>query len=85
MIGPSEVSALEIVPSNPSVLEKVFPVADPSRSDDFHDTNRGAMHALIACIATDTCRQNQTSVVIFGIQFYAEVLEGASMSGERIW
>jgi hypothetical protein len=81
----SEVSLVKPVLSEPSLMDKVFPVANPSRSDDFHDVNRRAMHALVSCIGTNTCAHNQTSVVIFGVPFYAEVIEGASMSGERIW
>jgi hypothetical protein len=67
-----------------TTLEKMFPVADPNGSDDYHDANRRAMHALVACIATHSCAQNQTDVVIFGSQYYAETLEGI-LSGERIW
>jgi hypothetical protein len=67
-----------------SALEKMFPVADPNRSDDYHDANRRAMHALVSCIATHSCAQNQTDVIIFGSSYYAETLEGI-LSGERVW
>ncbi|ORY35902.1 hypothetical protein BCR39DRAFT_512942 [Naematelia encephala] len=68
-------------------LEPYFPKHDWSihgREDYKHHTE-GKLRELAVCIATDTCRENQTTVVIYGFIHSHFHLYNGYMGGEGIW
>ncbi|TFK55828.1 hypothetical protein OE88DRAFT_1731469 [Heliocybe sulcata] len=69
--------------SNP-ILDKLFPIGEPDRTDVYEDANNAAMERLLACAASGDCHRNQTSVVLLASPHFAGSIEG-KVSGEDIW
>ncbi|KZT20785.1 glycosyltransferase family 18 protein [Neolentinus lepideus HHB14362 ss-1] len=70
-------------PSNP-ILDKLFPIGEPDRTDVYEDANNAAMERLLGCAASGDCHRNQTSVVLLASHHFAGSIEG-HVSGEDIW
>ncbi|KZW03789.1 hypothetical protein EXIGLDRAFT_827749 [Exidia glandulosa HHB12029] len=70
--------------ARPSQLDLLFPLPDTEFHDFWPNENNRHMHALISCIASDTCGVNQTKIVIFASWDFTYAIEGR-VSGENIW
>ncbi|WWD19850.1 hypothetical protein CI109_104317 [Kwoniella shandongensis] len=73
--------------------DKLAPYFNPSPNwggqahgrDDYKAYTEKKMRDLAVCIATNTCRENQTSVIIYGHIFQHFHLYEGYMGGEGIW
>lgn len=67
-----------------SRLDVLFPSPDTEFRDFWPDVNNIHMRALVECLEKDTCRANQTKVVIFASWDFTFAIKG-HVSGENIW
>jgi hypothetical protein len=67
-----------------SVLNKLWPVGLPNRTDNWENENSKSMHALVRCMSSDTCGTNQKSIVLLSTDHFASSIAGG-VSGEDIW
>ncbi|KAJ8523351.1 hypothetical protein ONZ45_g166 [Pleurotus djamor] len=47
-----------------SLVNYLWPVGLPNRTDNWENENNKAMHAMFTCMATESCKEKQTSVII---------------------
>lgn len=74
----------EVESYNSSLLAQLWPAAEPNRTDSWETENSKTIHSLLTCMATNTCKENQTSIVLLSARHFAWVLQGW-FSGEQIW
>lgn len=67
-----------------SLFSFLWPVGLPNRTDSWENENSKTMHALFKCVSDDSCRENQTSVVLLSSEHFANSIAGR-VSGEDIW
>ncbi|KAF9477866.1 hypothetical protein BDN70DRAFT_922288 [Pholiota conissans] len=75
---------LAITGSYNAFLHNLWPVGLPNRTDMWENENSKSMQALLSCMSTDTCTQNQTSIVLLSSMHFANSISG-HVSGEDIW
>ena len=67
-----------------SLFSYLWPVGLPNRTDSWENENSKTMHALFKCVSEDSCRENQTSVVLLSSHHFSNSISG-KVSGEDIW
>lgn len=67
-----------------SVLNKFWPVGFPNRTDDWEDENSKSMRALVSCMTSNTCGENQKSMVLLSTNHFVNAIAGGD-AGEDIW
>jgi hypothetical protein len=67
-----------------TVLNKLWPIGLPNRTDIWENENSKSMHALMNCMSANSCSENQTSIVLLSSNHFASAIAGA-VSGEDIW
>ncbi|KAJ7576978.1 hypothetical protein C8J56DRAFT_870189 [Mycena floridula] len=70
---------------NATLLNSLWPAAEPDRMDSWRTANSKSLHSLLSCMAQNNCGQNQTSIVLVTARHFAWVLEWTQLSGEQIW
>jgi hypothetical protein len=66
-------------------LGNLFPVAEPNRTDDWAVLNNKALSALVECTYHDSCRENQTSIVVLSWRHFSYSIKKSIFTGEQIW
>ncbi|KAF9068154.1 hypothetical protein BDP27DRAFT_1530086 [Rhodocollybia butyracea] len=67
-----------------SFISHLFPIGMPNRTDNWENENSKAMRNLMMCMQTDTCGENQTSIVLLSSMHFSNAIHG-DVSGEDIW
>lgn len=75
---------LALTHSYNSFVKNLWPVGLPNVTDNWENENSKAMHALLTCMSTETCSENQTSIVLLSSFHFANSISG-HVSGEDIW
>jgi hypothetical protein len=75
---------LAITGSYNAFIENLWPVGLPNRTDIWENENSRSMQALMSCMSTNTCGQNQTSIVLLSSFHFANSISG-HVSGEDVW
>ncbi|EJT99467.1 hypothetical protein DACRYDRAFT_81852 [Dacryopinax primogenitus] len=65
-------------------LGLLFPEATPEDAKNTDDSNARVLQSLLSCLATATCTENQTKIVLLADSHFALSVRG-SVSGEDIW
>ncbi|KAF5315258.1 hypothetical protein D9619_006957 [Psilocybe cf. subviscida] len=75
---------LALTKSYNSFVRNLWPVGLPNVTDNWENENSKAMHTLLTCMSTETCSENQTSIVLLSSFHFANSISG-HVSGEDIW
>ncbi|KZT55605.1 glycosyltransferase family 18 protein [Calocera cornea HHB12733] len=65
-------------------LDLLFPLATPDDVKNTEDSNARTLQSLMSCLATGTCGENQTKIVLLADAHFSLSVKG-SVSGEDIW
>lgn len=65
-------------------LSNLWPVGLPNHTDLWENENSKSLHALITCLASDSCEENQKSIVLLGSFRFWQAIRG-DVAGEEIW
>jgi len=67
-----------------TLLPHLWPVDSANSTDSWVNANNKAIHALMTCMTANTCRENQTSVVLAS-SYHLDNAKSGYISGEDTW